>query len=597
MGLFGISSNKKSKPTFGIEVESPIVNSGDVLKGKVWANIPSELTGTRMQVDFYGKEETKVSYEESEWYTDSNGDRKTRSRTEEAYSTRDIFRISLPMQRVLSFSSNGKIQPGQYVIPFSVVLPAFLPSTMDFHARGGYARIKYKIKMALKGSGVFWDYTAETPIHINSASIARHVPFDGPPDEQIVNLCCCFGRGSILVGAKVDNTTLAKGQQTVVSYACRNKSRNDVRDIYAELKEVATWSAGSHSERATKMLHSVRFPIQNKDTLKGMKDREMTQNDLEGYQYAGLVHEIHNRVNSAIIVVPNTSNNTYRGSLIKIRHELSLRVETEGCCTSNPELIVPIFACDVMKQQQQVVPIMAAPAIPFQSNSAEVIMTEPMICTAEEYVYGGLAQNYGKEGEGDDIPIADVAVAIPVGAAAAATVATELPPSPSLHRLLSKMREAGIGDRDVVMNLYGKNNLSWDVFFSHLSPQDFASIINQTSSSFDESDIAVFLASEKMKGTFTCDHIAAAALKTEEWNRTNLIEKLIPYASDFKQNKGNILQVLSGWDRCKAEGGFQEYLNSMANTSQPKKYIPNEKISGAVKLNPAYRQWMKENGN
>ena len=164
-----------------------------------------------------------------------------------------------------------------------------------------------------------------------------------------------------------------------------------------------------------------------------------------------------------------------------------------------------------MKQQQQQVPIMAAPVIPFQSNnsSAKVIVTEPIICT-EGCVYGGVE----KEGEGDDILIA--AVAIPVGGGEGGG-----PPPLSLQILLSNMREAGIGDQDVVMNLYGTNNPSWGVFFSNLSPQDLASIINQTSSSFDESDIAVFLASEKMKGTFTFDHIAAAIQKTEEWNRTN----------------------------------------------------------------------------
>lgn len=111
MGLFGKSNtttNKSKqkkqpmvgtnkKPTFGIELESPIVNSGDVLNGKVWADIPSELKGTRMQVDFYGKEETKVQYEESESYRDSDGDQQTRHVTRHAYSARDVFRLSWPI--------------------------------------------------------------------------------------------------------------------------------------------------------------------------------------------------------------------------------------------------------------------------------------------------------------------------------------------------------------------------------------------------------------------------------------------------------------------------------------------------------------------
>ena len=59
--------------------------------------------------------------EESESYRDSDGDQQTRHVTRHAYSTRDIFRISWPIMQRLSFNTaNGKIQPGQYVIPFSV---------------------------------------------------------------------------------------------------------------------------------------------------------------------------------------------------------------------------------------------------------------------------------------------------------------------------------------------------------------------------------------------------------------------------------------------------------------------------------------------
>ncbi|OEU11380.1 hypothetical protein FRACYDRAFT_245834 [Fragilariopsis cylindrus CCMP1102] len=483
MGGSSTTTSKVKKPKFGIVLDSPVVASGDMLSGRVWADIPNVLKGTRMQVDFVGKEETKVEYMVSESYTDGSGNRQTRTRHEHAHSKRDIFRIALPVSEQLQFTHTGKIEPGQYVMPFSTALPAFLPSNMEINAKGGYAKISYKIKMALKGSGVFWDYTAEASVYVTSASIARYVPFDGPPDEQKVKSCCCFGRGSISVGASVDNTSLAKGQQAVISYACRNQSRNDVKDIYAELQE---------------------------------------------------------------------------------------------------------------QQQQQ--PIYAAPAIPFAIDSSDVITTEPIICTSTfNYVYGGAAQTVSGNNDDEenyDIPIA--AVATPIGGGQ-----QQQPPPPSLALLLSKMQEAGIGDRDVVMNLYGTNNPMWDEFFAQLSPQDYSAIIGQISSSFDESDVAVYLASDKMAATFTCDHVAQAVRITEDWNRTNLIEKLIPYCTDFhlKPNRTRILTSLDDWNRCKAEVGFQEYLNSMADTAQPKKYIPHPRNTGTVMLNPAYADWMKANGN
>ena len=174
-------------------------------------------------------------------------------------------------------------------------------------------------------------------------------------------------------------------------------------------------------------------------------------------------------------------------------------------------------------QQQQ--PIYAAPAIPFAIDSDDVITTDPIMCTSTfNYVYGGAAQTVSGKNDDEenyDIPIA--ALATPIGGGGGGQQPP--PPPPSLARLLSKMQEAGIGDRDVVMNLYGTNNPSWDAFYAQLSPQEYAAIIRQISSSFDESDVAVYLASDKMAATFTCDHVAQAVRITEDWNRTNLIEK------------------------------------------------------------------------
>ena len=129
-----------------------------------------------MQVDFVGREKTKVVY----W--DEN------ERHRAAYSQRDIFRIALPVSEQLNFTPTGQIEPGQYVMPFSVVLPAFLPSTMKIEANRGYAKITYNIKMVLKGSrvgrkgildnivgfgnrGEWYDYPAEAPVTIIASSI------------------------------------------------------------------------------------------------------------------------------------------------------------------------------------------------------------------------------------------------------------------------------------------------------------------------------------------------------------------------------------------------------------------------------------------
>lgn len=151
-----MGSSKGKEPTFGIVLNSTVVASGATLAGRVWADIPSVFIGTEMHVDFVGGEETKVTYE--------NGEHRRA-----AYNQRDIFRIALPVSEQLNLNRAGK-----YVMPFSAVLPAFLPSTMKIKANQGYAKITYKVKMALilKRSGLGpVDYTAEAPVTITASSI------------------------------------------------------------------------------------------------------------------------------------------------------------------------------------------------------------------------------------------------------------------------------------------------------------------------------------------------------------------------------------------------------------------------------------------
>ena len=108
--------------------------------------------------------------------------------------------------------------------------------------------------------------------------------------------------------------------------------------------------------------------------------------------------------------------------------------------------------------------------------------------------------------------------------------------------------------------------------------------------------MAVYLAADKMVKTFTCEHIARTVRITEAGNRTNLIEKLIPYCTDFhvKPNRTRILYSLDGWDRCKAEVVFQEYVQSKEDAKHPQKYIPHPKNTGTVMLNPAYADSIKK---
>jgi hypothetical protein len=77
---------------------------------------------------------------------------------------------------------------------------------------------------------------------------------------------------------------------------------------------VATWSASGHREKYSRTLHTVRFPV-NAAMLKGMDKKELALQQQQqqetttantGYDVAGMVHELHNRRNSATFLLPQS---------------------------------------------------------------------------------------------------------------------------------------------------------------------------------------------------------------------------------------------------------------------------------------------------
>lgn len=146
------------KANFGINIDNPggVAVAGDVVNGRIWVDIGTEIKGSNFQVTFTGKEATKVRYTTTRT-TGSGKNRTTRTETHYAHGKRNIISIHLPVDK-LPMMATGRIAPGRYVLPFQFELPSFLPSAFECHHNGGYAMIRYKVKAVLKGSGVLWNY-------------------------------------------------------------------------------------------------------------------------------------------------------------------------------------------------------------------------------------------------------------------------------------------------------------------------------------------------------------------------------------------------------------------------------------------------------
>merc|ERR1712232_462847 len=61
---------------------------------------------------------------------------------------------------------------------------------------------------------------------------------------------------------------------------------------------------------------------------------------------------------------------------------------------------------------------------------------------------------------------------------------------------------------------------------------------------------------------FICAHCAAAVAATSEYFRSNMVEALLPFCSDFHYNRGLIEKELSEWELVITRHAFQDIATS-----------------------------------
>jgi Arrestin (or S-antigen), N-terminal domain len=160
----------------------------------------------------YGEEQTLIKDTHSE--NNDRDDTVTAStRTERATGHRSIIHLNLPVEKTAGlFLPNGKtISPGKYNLPFTIELPAVLPSSMkEEFPDGSYCEVKYLLQAEITGSGFFQNDKSDQGITIQARPLQREpILFVAPPSSQPVNFwCCCWHQGSIAVAAKVNDTKM-----------------------------------------------------------------------------------------------------------------------------------------------------------------------------------------------------------------------------------------------------------------------------------------------------------------------------------------------------------------------------------------------------
>jgi hypothetical protein len=120
----GQSSSKSEYGEMYIQTEQPFCISGTTVKGNIYIQIYKQFPAERLILKIKGKE--KCKWVETRTRTVGQGE----ERKIEHYEVKfDESHIVFKYDQVIYTFSQGWIPPGQYVFPFSFMLPSECPSS------------------------------------------------------------------------------------------------------------------------------------------------------------------------------------------------------------------------------------------------------------------------------------------------------------------------------------------------------------------------------------------------------------------------------------------------------------------------------------
>jgi hypothetical protein len=182
---------------------------------------------------------------------------------------------------------------------------------------------------------------------------------------------------------------------------------------------------------------------------------------------------------------------------------------------------------------------------------SEHAVQSPVVYLPSGQIYTGGAATDGDEHGECFVP--PTAVGVPIGVATATATATATPIS--LKTLFAEMKNS-VADLEIVRGHVA--DPAWASIFQTMSPTDFGRVIQHVDLAFDQPKIASVLAAKIPN--VTCQYVVAAVRAASDWNRSTMVERLVPLVTDLVANQHIILAQLSDWDKVVTERVFQQAL-------------------------------------
>lgn len=539
-----------------IQLHDTIVEAGGRLRGRIVVDVTTEITHHELLLAVVGNEVTEITYEE-----------RTNRRTRTCATTSDgrvILMLTVPVEQDSFFQKGRSIPSGLYEVSFDTILPKNIPASMWFQQGGGSCKIEYKVNVTLRDSREVKMHCTEL-IYVKAfPKVEMRIPFLTHPNNQRVRFWNLLDQGGISFVAKLSNTQLQRGSSTLISVACCKEAMVCIKSIESTLVENINWTSSSYSSSYSRKLDRVDL-AKNSGIIVGRRNVGTSEKTLEE-----MYDCILNHVNAGMLSVPLRANTTYVGSTITVEHGVMVKIITHfGVRT--PTIWIP---CRIEEQSRFEMTTVPTPLPLFHFNHAAPESTVSIASTAAinndgtetretilsstvppelitvrsniteqpplQYVFGVT-----------NIPVCDIQklsghIAEPNFAASASSLhQTSEKPVPNLQKLDNQSTQYTARTLDIVEKLLAEPE--WDSFFQFLSPEGFSKILGSIKPDYDQSKVAVLLASRI--ATFTCDHAVLGLRSVSDRNRIVVTEQLIPFCYDLEINKKKIQNELTVWER------------------------------------------------
>ena len=497
---------------------------------------------------------------------------------------RQFFLTSLELQhpewRQISAIPSGR----PYVLPFAIPLPASLPASDSMASASGHGsyRIQYKIRVThgrmLK---------KELYVHVESAPLPdTRVPCLLQPTSYNLSSMNVIPRGQLLFAASVQDTHIGKGENLIIHLACQNDSTAELRKVKISLVEHYAWTTVQHSSSLAmlrpRMSHTI-FTI-NDVTLPGIdrssKSREQVRHSGNNNSRQESFRQLHQQLasdqNCVMIQMPFGLRDSYHGKMVQVTHTLVIDLKTDKT-VNNPSVSIPLrIGNPPVRGTRPIAAMTSVPLVP--SAPPETMVFAPSVAISTETMNIPAA-----------VPIVD-AVAIPSDASAAmVNTASDnviflgdeavfvqpndnddeqhlvgrapisaLGQSPASLDTLRQEMLASINDYDIISRHL--RNDSWRQVLANVNPQEFGSILACVHVDFDQPRVATLLAG--CCHNLTCDHVVEAVRNTADWNRSNMVNSLLPFCGDVATRGNFVLDELNDWERTVTEAAFRRASGS-----------------------------------